>query len=611
MRLSLRRPLLDPTAHAAPRFQRGDVHIFEDIARTCGIHSVSVDPNFKVGAKSKKDPTVWVVAACGCRSLLHEAKRRVIALFDVRANRVTLRVNVPHEHHFFVIGKKGANMKRVMSLTGCHVHFPDTNRTARATAASKAVVSITGAPDSVHDARVLIRGLLPLTISFDVPPHVRPEDVHMTPAIRALADEHDVTIFFKQRAGRGPLALVKGTRARGHVVELAAGRLQQLWTGGLLEMPEYTLQVHLPCAQHALLIGPGGTSIKDLMAMTATSIRFPDAHANSAVFISGGRDATKVAHAHLQGQLPLTLMFDMTEACTLAFLATAQAHGTGPEELAVAAATGLRADVAAKLRGATLTITLRGTESHSAHLFMARTAILRFAGVPSDAELGQAGMAVHDPAFDAMVDDPKFAPPLHTMPYVSLVQPHSPHHDHPGAKPPPQAGLLLPVVTIGGAPPPPGGDRQLQPSWLQGQAVSPPSEAAPAAAFDLAASPMPSPGVNGKARRGSNDSGKTPTPGEEETGEEEKERERGEGVNGKGEYRNSQAATIEVASADSGKSPVDREAGVSQMTVVAAAAEIEPVLAPGGSLKAAAFKPKSPSETPGLSPPESSDTPAS
>ncbi len=97
-----------------------------------------------------------------------------------------------------------------MSTTGCHVHFPDTHRNKSSPTTAKNQVSIVGLAESAEHARRQVRSLLPLTISFDVPSNVPPEAVCMTPAIRAIADEFHVTIFFKQRMGRGPLALIKG-----------------------------------------------------------------------------------------------------------------------------------------------------------------------------------------------------------------------------------------------------------------------------------------------------------------------------------------------------------------------------------------------------------------
>lgn len=43
-------------------------------------------------------------------------------------NRVTLKMDVSYTDHSHVIGKGGNNIKKVMQQTGCHIHFPDSNR---------------------------------------------------------------------------------------------------------------------------------------------------------------------------------------------------------------------------------------------------------------------------------------------------------------------------------------------------------------------------------------------------------------------------------------------------------------------------------------------------
>lgn len=49
-------------------------------------------------------------------------------LIFLQSNRVTLKMDVSHTEHSHVIGKGGNNIKRVMESTGCHIHFPDSNR---------------------------------------------------------------------------------------------------------------------------------------------------------------------------------------------------------------------------------------------------------------------------------------------------------------------------------------------------------------------------------------------------------------------------------------------------------------------------------------------------
>lgn len=51
---------------------------------------------------------------------------------SVQSNRVTLKMDVSHTEHSHVIGKGGNNIKKVMEETGCHIHFPDSNRNNQA-----------------------------------------------------------------------------------------------------------------------------------------------------------------------------------------------------------------------------------------------------------------------------------------------------------------------------------------------------------------------------------------------------------------------------------------------------------------------------------------------
>lgn len=45
-----------------------------------------------------------------------------------KVNKVTLKMDVTHTEHSHVIGKGGGNIKKVMEITLCHIHFPDSNR---------------------------------------------------------------------------------------------------------------------------------------------------------------------------------------------------------------------------------------------------------------------------------------------------------------------------------------------------------------------------------------------------------------------------------------------------------------------------------------------------
>ncbi len=63
---------------------------------------------------------------------------------------VSMQLEIAPQHHLFMIGRSGANIKQIMQRTGATIHFPDQNT---ATPQRKGTVVITGAIESVFLAR--------------------------------------------------------------------------------------------------------------------------------------------------------------------------------------------------------------------------------------------------------------------------------------------------------------------------------------------------------------------------------------------------------------------------------------------------------------------------
>jgi protein bicaudal C len=54
-------------------------------------------------------------------------------------------MDVAHTEHSHVIGKGGGNIKKVMEMTSCHIHFPDSNRHNATGEKSNQVLSLSNA----------------------------------------------------------------------------------------------------------------------------------------------------------------------------------------------------------------------------------------------------------------------------------------------------------------------------------------------------------------------------------------------------------------------------------------------------------------------------------
>lgn len=68
---------------------------------------------------------------------------------------MTLKIDVSYTDHSHIIGRGGNTIKAVMTKTGCHIHFPDCNRSNQFEKSN--MVSISGESDRVELARSRVR----------------------------------------------------------------------------------------------------------------------------------------------------------------------------------------------------------------------------------------------------------------------------------------------------------------------------------------------------------------------------------------------------------------------------------------------------------------------
>ncbi|KAL0964705.1 hypothetical protein UPYG_G00327830 [Umbra pygmaea] len=276
----------------------------------------------KIGAKSKKDPHIKV---CGKRDNVKEAKHKIMAVLDTKSNRVTLKMDVSHTEHSHVIGKGGNNIKRVMEETGCHIHFPDSNRTNLSEKSNQ--VSIAGQPGGVESSRAKIRELLPLVLMFDLPVmlHVTPDP--SSAAIQLISQTYNISISFQQtlRSRQNPstgvvrggaTGVVRGSQNNVASVKRGTAVLLDHLVGSLSSATTVSTQLDIAPQHHLFMMGRNGSNIKHIMQTTGAQVHFPEANnplRKTTVYIQGTIDAVCLARHYLMGCLPLVLMFDILE----------------------------------------------------------------------------------------------------------------------------------------------------------------------------------------------------------------------------------------------------------------------------------------------------------
>lgn len=264
----------------------------------------------KIGAKSKKDPHIKV---CGKRDNVREAKDRIMSVLDTKSNRVTLKMDVSHTEHSHVIGKGGNNIKRVMEETGCHIHFPDSNRNNQAEKSNQ--VSIAGQPAGVEAARVKIRELLPLVLSFELPAIMQTDP--SSPTVQHISQTYNLTVSFKPptRLYRAT-GVVRGSQNNTNAVKRGTAMLLEHLAGSLASTISVTTHLDIAPQHHLFMKGRNGSNIKHITQRTGAQIHFPDPNSpqkKSTVYIQGTIESVCLARQYLMGCLPLVLMFDIKE----------------------------------------------------------------------------------------------------------------------------------------------------------------------------------------------------------------------------------------------------------------------------------------------------------
>lgn len=245
-------------------------------------------PKLKPGTKSKKDPHVRIT---GSPKSINAAKEIIFEQLDTRRNRVTLKMDVAFTDHSHIIGKGGRSIQRVMDETGCHIHFPDSNRTNTAEKSNQ--VSIAGSAEGVEQSRCRIREMLPLTLQFDLPLnnglHSPPTLDPQSPQLQAIQQSYGITITFRCDGSKcsnnsyfasSRIVTVAVRGARSHLFGLRQGLsvLIEYLTGfraNTINVP-LTMTIDVAIQHHSFIAGRANCNIRSIMQSTGAVITMPD-----------------------------------------------------------------------------------------------------------------------------------------------------------------------------------------------------------------------------------------------------------------------------------------------------------------------------------------------
>lgn len=236
--------------------------LIQSIMTECGDVHIHFPPEGK-----KSD----IITIRGAKEDVEKAEVQLLKLADERLeNSFTAEVTAKPEHHRFLIGKAGANIRQVREKTGARIIFP-TNRDE-----NKELITIIGKKEAVEEAKVELESKiadLNNIVEGDVDiecKHHKHFVARRAQVLRDLADEYGgVTVSFPREPNVTKVT-IKGAK---ECVESAKKRILEIVDDleAMVEMKCVIEQKH-----HRAVLGQKGSHVQGITGRFNVQIKFPE-----------------------------------------------------------------------------------------------------------------------------------------------------------------------------------------------------------------------------------------------------------------------------------------------------------------------------------------------
>lgn len=203
---------------------------------------------------------------------VENAKTQLLELTNERKeSSFTAEVKAKSQYHKFLIGRGGANIRKVRENTGARIIFPGTND------ADQETISIIGREDGVKQAKAELEALIKNLdneeeIEVSVPPKYHRHFVaRRGEVIRQIADDFGgVSVSFPRTGVNSDKVVVKGPK---DCVEAAKNKILDIVKD--LES-QVTVECIIPQSDHRTVMGSGGANVREITRQYDVGIKFPD-----------------------------------------------------------------------------------------------------------------------------------------------------------------------------------------------------------------------------------------------------------------------------------------------------------------------------------------------
>ncbi|XP_011485808.1 vigilin [Oryzias latipes] len=203
---------------------------------------------------------------------VEKAKKQLLQLAEEKqVNNFTAELQAKPEYHKFLIGRGGANIRRVRDRTGARIIFPSPDDT------EQELITIVGKEEAVRQAQreleTLVKNLDDVvedSMEVDVRHH-RHFVCRRGQVLRELAEEYGgVAVSFPRTGASSQKVTLKGAK---DCVEAAKKRIQEIIED--LES-QVSVELAIPQRYHRAVMGPKGCRIQHITREHEVQIKFPE-----------------------------------------------------------------------------------------------------------------------------------------------------------------------------------------------------------------------------------------------------------------------------------------------------------------------------------------------
>ncbi|XP_042368369.1 vigilin [Plectropomus leopardus] len=203
---------------------------------------------------------------------VEKAKKQLLQLAEEKqVNNFTAELQAKPEYHKFLIGRGGANIRRVRDKTGARIIFPSPDDT------EQELITIVGKEEAVRQAQKELESLVKNlddvvedSMVVDVRHH-RHFVCRRGQVLRELAEEYGgVAVSFPRTGANSQRVTLKGAK---DCVEAAKKRIQEIIED--LES-QVSVEVAIPQRYHRAIMGPKGCRIQQITREYEVQIKFPE-----------------------------------------------------------------------------------------------------------------------------------------------------------------------------------------------------------------------------------------------------------------------------------------------------------------------------------------------